>query len=35
MKKELEKAKAMYHKNYNNGFSELYMNDTDEKIEVR
>lgn len=28
-------AKAMYHANYNNGLSELYINDTDETIEIK
>lgn len=28
-------TKAMYHENYNNGLSELYLQDTDEKIEVK
>jgi hypothetical protein len=28
-------AKAMYHANYNNGLSELHINDTDETIEIK
>jgi len=28
-------SKAMYHENYNNGLSELYIKDTDETIEVK